>query len=223
MNQGKRGSHEAEPAGEAGFTLIELLLALSLFVMIAGVVFAAFSGVMKGVEQGRRNLDAHRLGRTAVLRMAQEVRAAMHDDAYAGFTHGENAHEGDYARDRLTFVTVPYRPATAPGSDVCEVAYYIGANALGAAALYREQDCTPDGEPLNGDTIELTDAAVGLDVTYYDREESYDKWPDRAANRLPCLVRLVLTLSDEEATERAFITTVSLPMSKECRDVAPTG
>ena len=170
---------------------------------------------MKGVEQGRRNLDAHRLGRTAVLRMAQEVRAAMHDDAYAGFTHGENAHEGDYARDRLTFVTVPYRPATAPGSDVCEVAYYIGANAQGAAALYREQDCTPDGEPLNGDTIELTDAAVGLDVTYYDREESYDKWPDRAANRLPCLVRLVLTLSDEEATERAFITTVSLPMSKD--------
>ena len=54
--------------------------------MIAGVVFAAFSGVMKGVEQGRRNLDAHRLGRTALLRMAQEVRAAMHDAAYVGFS-----------------------------------------------------------------------------------------------------------------------------------------
>ena len=223
MNRSKRRPREARPAGSAGFTLLELLFALSLFVMIAGVVFAAFSGVMKGVEQGRRNLDAHRLGRTALLRMAQEVRAAMHDDAYAGFSHGDNARQGDYARDRLTFVTVPYRSAAAPGSDVCEVSYYIGANAQGAAALYREQDCTPDGEPLNGDTVELTDAAVGLDVTYYDAEDAYDKWSDSAANRLPCLVRLALTLRDEQETERAFITTVSLPMSRECRDAPRNG
>ena len=223
MNRSKRHPHHTDPAGPAGFTLIELLLALALFGMIAGVVFAAFSGVMKGVEQGRRNLDAHRLGRTALLRMAQEVRAALHDAAYAGFVHGENAREGEYARDRLTFVTVPYRPAAAPGGDVCEVAYFIGANAQGTATLYREQDCTPDGEPLNGDTMELTDAAVGLDVTYYDREDTYDEWPDRAANRMPCLVRLALTLRDDQDAERAFITTVSLPMSKECRNAPPNG
>lgn len=223
MNQSKRHSPLTDPAGPAGFTLIELLLALSLFVIIAGVVFAAFSGVMKGVEQGRRNLDAYRLGRTALLRMAQEVRAAMHDAAYAGFAHGENARAGNYARDRLTFVTVPYRPDTAPGSDVCEVAYYVSANAQGTAGLYREQDCTPDGEPLNGDTVELTDAAVGLDVTYFDRADTYDKWPDSAANRMPCLVRLALTLRDEQEGERAFITTVSLPMSKECRDAPRNG
>ena len=211
------------PAGPAGFTLIELLLALSLFVMIVGVVFAAFSGVMKGVEQGRRNLEVHRLGRAILLRMAQEVRAAMHDAAYAGFAHGENARAGDYARDRLTFVTVPYQLEAAPGSDVCEVAYYVGANAQGTAGLYREQDCTPDGEPLNGDTVALTDAAVGLDVTYFDRNDTYDKWPDSAAGPLPCLVRLTLTLRDEQEVERAFITTVSLPMSKGCRDVPGNG
>ncbi len=223
MNRGRRRTHHADPAGPAGFTLIELLLALSLFVMIAGVVFAAFSGVMKGVEQGRRNLAAQRLGRTALLRMAQEVRAAMHDDAHAGFRHGESAREGDYARDRLTFVTVPYRSSAAPGSDVCEVAYYIGANTQGATALYREQDCEPDGEPLNGDTLELTDAAVGLDVVYYDKEDVYEKWPASAANRLPCRVRLALTLRDEQAAERDFITTVSLPMSKGCRHVSRNG
>ena len=208
--------------GQAGFTLIELLLALSLFVMVAGVVFAAFSGVMRGVEKGRRSLDVYHLGRAALLRMAQEVAAAMHDDAYAGFAHGENDRQGGRARDRLTFVTVPYRLDTAPGSDVCEVAYYVAANARGDAALYREQDCTPDGEPLNGETLELTDAAVGLDVTYFDREDSYDKWPGDSG-RLPCLVRLALTLRDDRERERAFITTVSLPMSKECRDAPRDG
>lgn len=38
--------------GEAGFTLVELLLALFLFALIAGVVFAAFAAVVSGVEKG---------------------------------------------------------------------------------------------------------------------------------------------------------------------------
>lgn len=222
MRPSRHGVHPKSPAGEAGFTLIELLLALSLFVMIAGVIFAAFSGITKGVEKGRGNLDIYRLGRTALLRMAQEVGGAMHDDDYAGFAHGENAGEGGQARDRLTFLTVPYRLDTAPGNDVCEVAYYIGDNSQGGSALYREQDCTPDGEPLNGETLELTDAAVGLDVTYFDQEESYAKWPDRN-DRLPCLVRLALTLRDQQERERAFITTVSLPMSSGCRNAPGNG
>ena len=218
MRPGKCSAHPATPGGQAGFTLIELLLALSLFVMIAGVVFAAFSGITKGVEKGRQSLDVYRVGRTALLRMAQEVGAAMPNDAYAGFAHGENARQGSQARDRLTFVTVPYRPDTEPGSGLCEVAYYIGDNSQGGVALYREQDCTPDGEPLNGETLELTDTAVGLDVMYFDREDSYDKWPGNGGG-IPCLVRLALTLRDEQDKERAFITTVSLPMSKDCRDV----
>ena len=218
MSPGKYGTQPAAPAGEAGFTLIELLLALSLFVMIAGVIFAAFSGITKGVEQGRRSLDIYRLGRTALLRMAQEVGAAMPNDAYAGFSHGENARQGNQARDRLTFVTVPYRHDAAPGGGTCEVAYFISDNSQGMSALYREQDCTPDGEPLNGETLELTDAAVGLDVMYFDREDSYDKWPGNDG-RIPCLVRLALTLRDEQDRDRAFITTVSLPMGKDCRDV----
>ena len=90
MRPGSCDARPEAPAGQAGFTLVELLLALALFVMIAGVVFAAFSGVMKGVEKGRQNLDVYRLGRTALLRMAQEVAAAMPDDAYAGFAHGES-------------------------------------------------------------------------------------------------------------------------------------
>ena len=222
MRPGNCESCPAAPVGQAGFTLIELLLALSMFVMIAGVVFAAFSGVMKGVENGRRSLDVYRLGRTALLRMAQEVGAAMHDDAYAGFAHGEDDSQGRQARDRLNFVTVPYRPDTAPGSGICEVSYYVAANSLGGSALYREEDCTPDGEPLNGETLELTDMAVGLDVTYFDREDSYEKWAGDNG-RMPCLVRLVLTLRDEQAKERAFITTVALPMSRECRDVPRDG
>src|SRR5918911_5004232 len=63
--------------GEVGFTLVELLLALFLFALIAGVVFAAFAAVASGVERGRQGIELYRVGRVALLRMAQEVGAAL--------------------------------------------------------------------------------------------------------------------------------------------------
>ena len=57
-------------------------------------------------------------------------------------------------------------------------------------------------------------------MTYFDREDSYDTWPG-GSGRLPCLVRLALTLRTTGSGERAFITTVSLPMSKENVAIAP--
>src|SRR5919108_3661605 len=63
--------------GEEGFTLVELLLALFLFALIAGIVFATFAAVASGVEKGRQSIELYRVGRVALLRMAQEVGAAM--------------------------------------------------------------------------------------------------------------------------------------------------
>src|ERR671931_456171 len=70
------GLHSASQ-GEAGFTLIELLLALFLFALIAGVIFATFAAVASGVEKGRQSIELYHVGRVALLRMAQEVGAAM--------------------------------------------------------------------------------------------------------------------------------------------------
>jgi len=63
--------------GEVGFTLVELLLALFLFALIAGVIFATFAAVASGVEKGRQSIELYRVGWVALLRMAQEVGAAM--------------------------------------------------------------------------------------------------------------------------------------------------
>src|ERR1041384_3324556 len=62
---------------EVGFTLVELLLALFLFALIAGVIFAAFAAVASGVEKGRQSIELYRVGRVALLQMAQEIGAAM--------------------------------------------------------------------------------------------------------------------------------------------------
>src|SRR6266566_9459230 len=77
MGYSKRSGQSSRARGEVGFTLVELLLALFLFALIASVIFAAFAAVASGVERGRQSIELYRVGRVALLHMAQEISAAM--------------------------------------------------------------------------------------------------------------------------------------------------
>jgi len=242
MEYGKRLSLYSTSQGEAGFTLVELLLALFLFALIAGVIFAAFAAVASGVEKGRQSIELYRVGRVALLYMAQEIAAAMPPrdgidttgESNLGFQGKKNWGGSGLGQDRIEFLTIPYRRYSdkVPAYDLCRVAYYVADNqqsktALfrvadnqqGKTALFREEDCSnPDGEEderrERATRLELTDLAVGLEITYYDAEQAYEEWPPtrNAQSPLPCRVRLALTLRDTQQHERAFITTVALPM-----------
>ena len=217
--------------GEAGFTLVELLLALFLFALIAGVVFAAFAAVASGVEKGRQHIELYRVGRVALLRMAQEIGAAIpapssrlgtveSGTALLGKKHAD----GEIGQDRIDFLTVPYRrySASVPSYEICRVAYYVADNLQGKTALFREEDCSGEEDERRERAIrlELTDLAVGLSITYYNAEKDYEEWPPTMddQNLLPCRVRLALILRDAQQYERAFITTVALPMRGSCED-----
>ena len=215
--------------GEAGFTLVELLLALFLFALIAGVIFAAFTAVASGVEKGRQSIDVYRVGRAALLRMAQEVRAALppplplEGGSDAGALRGKkDAGTGGLTHDRIDFMTIPYRLYNdkVPGYEICHVAYYIADNLQGKTALFRDEDCSGEKDERRERAIrmELTDLAVGLEITYYDADKDHEEWPPvrNTPNSLPCRVRLALTLRDAQQYERTFITTVSLPMEGSC-------
>jgi general secretion pathway protein J len=208
---------------EAGFTLVELLLALFLFALIAGVIFAAFAAVASGVEKGRQSIELYHAGRVALLHMAQEVGAAMLPPPGndTGFLGKKNA-DGETGHDRIDFLTIPYRRYgdTVPRYEICHVAYYVANNTQGKTALFREEDCSGEGNdrPASTARLELTDLAVGLEITYYDADKDYEEWPPIRDNQnpLPCRVRLALTLRETPQYERAFITTVALPMRGTC-------
>src|SRR5215471_6877079 len=211
--------------GEVGFTLVELLLALFLFALVAGVVFAAFAAVASGVEKGRQSIELYHVGRVALLRMAQEVGAAMPPPAGSdtGFRGKKNA-DGATGHDRIDFLTIPYRRYSdqVPSYELCHVAYYVADNTQGKTALFREEDCSgeEDERRERATRLELTDLAVGLEMTYYDAEKDYEEWPPNTDDQslLPCRVRLALTLRDAQQYARAFITTVALPMRGACED-----
>jgi general secretion pathway protein J len=225
MGYGSRLGPLSTCEGEAGFTLVELLLALFLFALVVGVVFAAFGAVANGVEKGRQSIELYHVGRVALLRMAQEIGAAMPppSGSATGFQGKKNA-DGGTGHDRIDFLTIPYRRYSdkAPGYDLCRVAYYVADNVQGKTALFREEDCSGEEDERHdyATRLELTDLAVGLEITYYDAEKEYEEWPPTpdAQSLLPCRVRLALTLRNAQQYERAFITTVALPMRGACED-----
>lgn len=234
MGYGKRPGQPHIARQEAGFTLVEILLALLIFAFMAGIIFAAFKAVADGVERGRQSMDVYRVGRAALLRMAQEISAAMPPPAPSagsstsgsdtGLQGRKGSGGGGLAHDRIDFLTIPYRRYSdkLPGFEICKVAYYVAENQQGRAALWREEDCSGEEDERHERTtrLELTDLAVGLDIAYYDARKDYEEWPlgGYDDNPLPCLVRLALTLRDAQQHERTFMTTVALPMRGACED-----
>jgi hypothetical protein len=155
--------------------------------------------------------------------MTQEIEGAMwyEDDTNTRWI-GEDGTTDGQPRDRMTFVTIPYRSiGAAPAGELCDVSYFIAKNFQERPALFRTEDCTLDPERQEDEhRLELTDLAVGFDVTYYDAEGPHDEWPpDLAVNApLPCRVRIALTLRDQQGYERAFITTVPVFMRGDCEE-----
>jgi hypothetical protein len=141
-----------------------------------------------------------------------------------GFQGKKNAGGNELGQDRIDFLTIPYRRYSdnVPSYEICHVAYYITDNQYGKTALFREEDCSGEADERHerATRLELTDLAVGLDITYYDADKDYEEWPPIRddQNLLPCRVRLALTLRDTQRYERAFITTVTLPMRGACED-----
>lgn len=222
---------------QAGFTLVELLLALFLFALIIGVVFAAFAAVTSGVERGRQSLELYQVGRAALLRMAQEVEAAVPepDAATTGTTLGATVTKPGFTGkkqaggSRIEFLVIPYRRARVPipSYELCRVAYYVAENQLGKTALFREEDCSgePEERRARVTTLELTDLATGLDITYYDEDKDHEEWPPvrQTQARIPCRVRLALLLRNAQQYERAFITTVALATRGACENSSTGG
>ena len=225
-----RHSNDALYRKDAGFTLVELLLALLMFALIAGAIFASFAAITDGVDKGRQSGEVYRVARGAIQRLIQELGASFQlqaqclDDSPNYICEplkGENDAVDGRPRDRLMFLTLPYRRFSEdmPGSEVCNVCYYIAENTLRQPALFRYEDCTlgkKETERCSGkhEPLELTDLVVGLDVTYFDDEaEAHDTWPPRdTQGTLPCRVHVALMLRRAQGDEQVFTTTVMLPM-----------
>jgi prepilin-type N-terminal cleavage/methylation domain-containing protein len=227
---------------QAGFTLIELILALLIFSIISASIFATFAAISKGVENGRGSADFYHVGRAAMRQIDRELQAAFQFSVPdRGGTipsyvrepfKGEDETAGSLPRDRVIFLTIPFQrfPENAARNELCQVCYAVANNVQGVPALFRYEDCALGSDDDNDDEdrcsgkqepLELTDAIVGLDVTYYDQEgEEHAEWPPSDASDsdglLPCQARVTLFLQQGEQPVRSLTTTVAPQMRGNC-------
>jgi prepilin-type N-terminal cleavage/methylation domain-containing protein len=220
----------------AGFTLIEVLLALMMFGIIAAAVFASFAAISSGVDKGRDSSELYQIGRGVLQRLAQDLATAYRfrstkctadtPSYICEPLKGEDGGVDGLPRDRLMFLTIATRLSATPTAArrICNVCYYIGQNTQGVGALFRYEECTlddkaPDRCSGTQEPLELSDAVIGLNLTYYDDEaEEHETWPvDEANGALPCRVRIELLLQYASRSER-FATLVRLPLGEDCGD-----
>ena len=232
---------------QSGFTLIELLVALLMVSIVTTAIFATFAAIANGVEHGRARIERIHVGIAARQRLLQEIRSAYRlqqspcarerrsDDRPAYLCEPMQGEDGKgpngLPRDRIAFLTIPlqYFPAQQARGELCQVCYFIDQNAERQPALFRYEDCRIGGEAESddrcsgkGDTLELTDAIVGMNILYYDDDdEAQDAWPPQdiepVDQPLPCRVRLSLHLRDAPPQETVEAT-VALPMQNICAD-----
>jgi hypothetical protein len=77
----KHALHRELPAcytsfGRRAVTLIELLLALSLIVLVCGMMFAFYDASLKSREYGHRRMADDQLARVIAMKIAEEIRSA---------------------------------------------------------------------------------------------------------------------------------------------------
>ncbi len=227
---------------QSGFTLVELLLALLMFGIVTSAIFAAFAAISSGVESGRHRTETSHIGRTAMQKLTQEIASAYRlqnseclEDKPSYFCKplkGDNESVDSVDRDRIMFLSIPVQrfPEKVPRGELCDICYFIDKNDFGETALFRSEDCTLGEEkddercPVEGG-VELTDAIVGMNFTYFGATEDQDEpepaetWPpednENADGTLPCRVRVELIMREARPGE-ILTTMVALPMRGQC-------
>jgi len=183
-------------AGAAGFTLIEVVLALTIFALIGGILYGAFSLSHNAVEKSQVNSTRNQKQRSIADLLGSYVRSTF---PYRESPQEQTAFfEGDV--ESLTFVS----------------AYSQGMGGRGMAKIQITMDEDDNGRATvssesggGGQTysIVLQDNVKEFRLAYLDpqaEEETWeDRWDGRERRMLPRAVRF--TYQDERGKEVRWI------------------
>lgn len=220
---------------QRGVTLLEVMVAMTVLVMTATMIWAAFdqTGRIRTRLAARQETD--HLARVAMQRITRDLRgaylslhvnqqqtlASIRTAFVAGSTNGSST------LDLTTFTHRRLRRGTHEG-DACEVGYRVephrseGATLGEGLDLLRRESPRLDPDPLRGGAVDVLIPGIRqFELRFWD--EAQDRWIESwdtqqatgQAGRLPTRVRITLTLREgERGEERVYRSETALPMTR---------
>jgi len=177
---------------EGGFTLIETLLALSIVVVMIGLVLSALRLGQRSMEKGEDALNDATARRYITERLSSDL-SSMY--LYSQNVDGRDRHFFKARQSAFAFVTAHHSGAASlPLGALTLVSYSVGPGGL----IVTEKR-TPLAEAANkriGRTIELAPGVNRVTFTYLGGDGWKKTWDVASAKRLPMAVRAKLFFKD---------------------------
>ncbi len=207
-----------------GLTLVEVLVAITIFAIVAVVVFGGFSQTMINKQILEEDADRTHVIRVAMERMVNELSMAyvsIHVNPDPALQTMNTCFIGGRANrgHRIDFTSFSHRRLyrDAHESDQNELSYFVTTDPEDRSKLVlaRRQQNRIDEDPQTGGTVQvLLRDVLRFEAEYLDpvSGEWIDQWNSREIsqqpNRLPLQVKLMLTVRDEDAPrgERTYVT-----------------
>jgi len=193
-------------AGAAGFTLIEVVLALTIFALIGGILYGAFSLSHNAVEKSQVNSTRNQKQRSFADLLGSYVRSTF---PYRESPQEQTAFfEGDV--ESLTFVSAYSRGMGGRGMAKIQITMDEDDNGRATVKLVETAPVRLSSESGGGGqtySIVLQDNVKEFRLAYLDpqaEEETWeDRWDGRERRMLPRAVRF--TYQDERGKEVRWI------------------
>jgi len=190
----------------AGFTLIEVVLAITIFAIMGGVLYGAFSLGHTAVEKSEKNFDRNQKTRSMGDLLATYIRS--------GYPYRESIQEQtiyfEGERENLTFVSAYSHAMGGRGMAKISIDKSDGANG---GALVRLAESAPvrlggeGGEGGQRHSLAILEGVRDFQLAYLDAEGDKENWEERwdgkERRRLPRAVRM--TFIDAEGREVRWV------------------
>ena len=225
-----------------GFTLIELLVSAVLLASISAGVATVMSVCLGAWKAGQARADLAQRSEVVLDTVGRDLRASFIGGR--GFLVSRDDGDGRYYLELTTLSRRSQRllylaeRGEAPGeniSDMTQVIYFMQPAADGATfALYRQELCPPERQPLDEEGVDLDkaqllcDNIVSFRLRFWDSQQAADWVSDwdsgalapavtepgsgenAARSGLPAAAEVVLTLRDGE---RERVSLARIPVS----------
>ena len=209
-----------------GFTLLEVLVSVAMIVVVMAAIYGAYTSNVESIQMARQNSLVYQTARVILDRMSRDLESAflterLSDNMPQTGLVGQDLEIDGRPADRVDFTSLSHVPLTEDDlpSDLCEIGYHLEKDEEAEdLVIFRRDEAVVDEDILaGGQPQKLSGMVSGLDITYEDQEgEVFNAWNTLEGENqgtLPVLVRVTMTLKDEQGREHSFMTAMHPELS----------